>query len=83
MSCVYQASVMGQVLFNIFINYIDVGLSAPSSMLASYQYLNGTYKQEGEWLFTWSDSERTSPERLWMPHPQMCLSPGWMGSWAA
>ena len=25
----------------------------------AFQYLKGAYKQEGEWLFTWVDSDRT------------------------
>jgi len=25
----------------------------------AFQYLNGAYKQEGEWLFTWVDSDST------------------------
>ena len=28
-------------------------------LTATFQYLKGTYKQEGEWLFTRVDSDRT------------------------
>ena len=28
-------------------------------ILAAFQYLKGAYNQEGDQLFTWSDSERT------------------------
>ena len=28
-------------------------------LIMAFQYLEGAYKQEGEWLFTWVDSVRT------------------------
>ena len=28
-------------------------------LIVAFQYLKGAYKQEGEWLFTWVDSNRT------------------------
>ena len=28
-------------------------------LIVAFQYLKGAYKQEGEWLFTWVDSDRT------------------------
>ena len=28
-------------------------------LIAAFQYLRGTYKQEGEWLFMMVDSDRT------------------------
>ena len=28
-------------------------------LIAAFQYLKGTYKQEGQWLFTRVDSDRT------------------------
>jgi len=28
-------------------------------LIVAYQYLNGAYKQEGEWLFTSLDSDKT------------------------
>ena len=28
-------------------------------LIVAFQYLKGAYKQKGEWLFTWVDSDRT------------------------
>jgi len=28
-------------------------------LIVAFQYLKGAYKQEGDWLFTWSDSDST------------------------
>lgn len=28
-------------------------------LIAAFQYMKGTYKQKGNQLFTWSDSDRT------------------------
>ena len=28
-------------------------------LIVAFQYLKGAYIQEGEWLFTWVDSDRT------------------------
>ena len=30
-----------------------------ADLIVAFQYLKGTCKQEGEWLFTWVDSDRT------------------------
>ena len=28
-------------------------------LIVAFQYLKGVYEQEGEWLFTWVNSDRT------------------------
>ena len=32
-------------------------------LIVAFQYLKGVYNQEGEWLFTWFDSDRTRGNR--------------------
>jgi len=36
-----------------------LGEEKAQDLIVAIQYLKGAYKQEGEWLFTWVDSDRT------------------------